>query len=639
LGNVGKTVFYTDPIEVQPVDQTSDLRELVKDMQAGRVELLFILGSNPVYDVPVDLEFDAHLANVPLRIHLGLYSDETAAQCHWHVPEAHYLEGWSDARAFDGTASIVQPLIEPLYQGVTIHELLAALADESPYDGRELLRRYWRQHLPGVKDDKTFEQAWERALHDGLIEGTALKPKEPPALKDQWAKPPVANASGSEADGGDTFEINFRAEPALYDGRFANNGWLQELPRPITKLTWDNAIFVSPATGQKLGLKQSFGIHGGEHGEAIVDVVELNYRGRRLRGPAWILPGHPDSSITVHLGHGRTRAGNVGSRTGFNAYLLRSSEHSWFDGGAQVRMTGQQHTMACTQMHHSMEGRELVRVEILQKEKNGNSEKSNSGKPHDPRLIPLTLYPPLESKANNQWGMVIDLAGCTGCSACVVACQAENNIPVVGKTEVTRGREMHWLRIDRYYTGKPEDANLLETYFQPVPCMHCEHAPCELVCPVGATVHSADGLNDMVYNRCVGTRYCSNNCPYKVRRFNFLEYSNYATESLKLGRNPQVTVRSRGVMEKCTYCVQRIRAAQVAAETENRPLRDGDVLTACQAVCPASAIHFGDLNNARSDVARHRHDPRNYSLLDEELGTRPRTTYLKAIRNPNPDLT
>jgi molybdopterin-containing oxidoreductase family iron-sulfur binding subunit len=432
-------------------------------------------------------------------------------------------------------------------------------------------------------------------------------------------------------------EINFRPDPAIYDGRFANNGWLQELPKPIAKLTWDNAVIVSPATAYKLDLKQSPGIHGGEHGEAIVDIVEVEYGGRRIRGPAWILPGHPDGSITVHLGYGRTRAGNVGNRTGFNAYELRSSEHPWFDSGAQIRLTDERFTLACTQMNHSMEEREPIRAQTFHQYKLEPHEKTELEEKKDPRLVPLSLYPPQNSQARNQWGMVIDLAGCIGCSACVVACQAENNSPVVGKTEVTRGREMHWLRIDRYYTEKDELPQTLETYFQPVPCMHCENAPCELVCPVGATVHSADGLNDMVYNRCVGTRYCSNNCPYKVRRFNFLEYSNYATESLKLGRNPQVTVRTRGVMEKCTYCVQRIRSAQIAAETENRTLRDGDVLTACQAVCPVSAIHFGDLNDSKSDAAKHRRDPRNYSLL-EGLGTKPRTTYLKSIRNPNPDL-
>jgi molybdopterin-containing oxidoreductase family iron-sulfur binding subunit len=633
LGNVGKTVFYSDPIEAHSVDQTSDLRDLILDMDAGKVEMLLILGTNPVYDAPADLDFSKCLANVPLRIHLGLYQDETAAECHWHVPEAHFLEGWSDARAFDGTVSIMQPLIEPLYQGVTVHEFLAALADETPYDGRGLLRRYWRQHVPGLTDDKKFEEAWERALESGVMSGTALKPRDPPALRSKWTRAPGAKSVSDSA-----LEINFRADPTIYDGRFANNGWLQELPKPISKLTWDNAIFVSPATAQQLGLKQTFGIHGGQHGEAIVDEVELDYAGREIRGPAWILPGHPDGSVTVNLGHGRTRAGNVGSRSGFNAYRLRRAEQPWFDSGVQIRLTGERHTLACTQMHHNMEGREPIQTDTIQKFKQAENHKSHPEEQKDSRLIPLSLYPAVDSTARNQWGMIIDLAACIGCSACVVACQAENNIPVVGKTEVTRGREMHWLRIDRYYTGNVQKPQSLETYFQPVPCMHCEKAPCELVCPVGATVHSADGLNDMVYNRCVGTRYCSNNCPYKVRRFNFLEYSNYATESLKLGRNPEVTVRTRGVMEKCTYCVQRIRAAQITAETENRPLRDGDVLTACQAVCPVSAIHFGDLSDPKSDASRSRRDPRNYSLL-ESLGTRPRTTYLKSIRNPNPDLT
>jgi molybdopterin-containing oxidoreductase family iron-sulfur binding subunit len=659
LGNVGKTVFFTDSVEAKPVNQPEDLRALVRDMESGRVEVLFILGTNPVYDAPADLDFVGNLQTVPMRIHLGLYQDETAVECHWHQPETHYLESWGDARAFDGTVTIAQPLIEPLYQGVSIHEFLAALTEESPHDGLGLVRGYWREHVPGKArrtefipfigdskrnefrstaiDETGFERAWERALGDGLIEGTALKPKDPPALKQEWARqqaegPPGANASGSE-----TLEINFRADPTVYDGRFANNGWLQEVPKPLTKLTWDNAVLISPSTAERLGLKQSFGLHGGEHGEAMVDIVEVEYEGRRVRAPVWILPGHSDESITVQLGYGRTRAGQVGNQTGFNAYLIRSADRPWSDTGAQLRLTGERYTLACTQMHHSMEEREPVRTTSPQEYQHPEKKQENS---ENHQRIPLSLYPAVDSAPpKHKWGMVIDLAGCNGCSACVVACQAENNIPVIGKTEVTRGREMHWLRIDRYYTGDPKNADKLTTFFQPVPCMQCENAPCELVCPVGATVHSADGLNDMVYNRCVGTRYCSNNCPYKVRRFNFLEYSDYATESLKLGRNPEVTVRTRGVMEKCTYCVQRIRSAQVAAEIEGRPIRDGDVLTACQAVCPAEAIHFGDLNDTKSKVARFRADSRNYSLLDAELNTRPRTTYLKAIRNPNPDLT
>ncbi len=471
LGNVGKTVFYTDPVEAHSVDQTSDLRDLVRDLEAGRVELLFILGSNPAYDSPIDLDFGRRLqehaqsgrAGLARAIHLGLYQDETAVGCDWHVPEAHYLESWSDARAFDGTVTIMQPLIEPLYQGVSIHEFLAALTEESAHDGRGLLRRYWWQHLPDISDDISFERAWERCLRDGLIEGSALKPQEPPALKSQWARqqpeaPPRANASGSEM-----LEINFRPDPTIYDGRFANNGWLQELPKPLSKLTWDNAILVSPATAQRLGLKQSFGIHGGEHGEARVDMVEVEYDGRRIQGPAWILPGHADDSITIQLGYGRTSAGNVGSHVGFNAYLLRSAEHPWFDSGVQIRLTGERYTLACTQMHHSMEEREPVLVTSLQNYHHPEKQsKVESDQAKDRRLIPLSLYPEqVVVPSEHKWGMVIDLAGCIGCSACVVACQAENNIPVVGKIEVTRGREMHWLRIDRYYTGEPEDADKL----------------------------------------------------------------------------------------------------------------------------------------------------------------------------------
>jgi Fe-S-cluster-containing dehydrogenase component len=397
-----------------------------------------------------------------------------------------------------------------------------------------------------------------------------------------------------------------------------------------------------------------------------VDVVELNYCGRTVRAPVWIVPGHADDSVSVHFGYGRTRAGTVGgpgglgaspdSLVGFNAYRLRTAEAPWFDAGLEIRKTGERYTLACTQMHHSMEDRAPVRSGTLHKyhehpqfalelkgthdaeyQKHAVPKPVQAGGSQDVggRRQPLSLYPQYDySPPKHKWGMAIDLSTCTGCSACVVACQAENNIPVVGKTEVSRGREMHWLRVDRYYVGEPDNP---WTYFQPVPCMHCENAPCELVCPVEATVHSADGLNDMVYNRCVGTRYCSNNCPYKVRRFNFLPYADYATQSLKLGRNPDVTVRSRGVMEKCTYCVQRIRTAQIEAEVQGRPLRDGDVLTACQAACPAGAIVFGDMNDPSSRVAQMKAQPLDYGLL-AELNTRPRTTYLAALRNPNPEL-
>jgi molybdopterin-containing oxidoreductase family iron-sulfur binding subunit len=618
LENGGKTVSYIDPIEARPADHRTELRDLVGEMKAGRVEMLLVLGVNPVFTAAADLEFEKHLQTVPFRVHLGLYQDETAVQCHWHIPEAHYLEAWGDARAYDGTVTIMQPLIAPLYHGRSALELLAALLRSTEYPGYELVRDYWREHWP--KNGDRFERAWEKALHDGVIHGSQFERRASLTLQKGWAEQQESRSGGE-------MEIAFRPDPTIYDGRFANNGWLQELPKPVSKLTWDNAAFVSPATAQKLGLTETFGRNGREHGQAIVDVVELSYDGRTVEAPAWILPGHADDCVTVTFGYGRTRAGRVGNNTGFDAYRLRTSTAPWFASGVRVRKTGRTYTLACTQMHHAMQGRDPVRTGEVEK-------REHSAENADSRLHPLALYEPPKTPAPNRWGMAIDLAACTGCSACVVACQAENNSPVVGKTEVTRGREMHWLRIDRYYKGGPDNP---ETYFQPVPCMQCENAPCELVCPVAATAHSADGLNDMVYNRCVGTRYCSNNCPYKVRRFNFLAYADFVTESLKLGRNPDVTVRSRGVMEKCTYCVQRIRTAQIVAEIAGRELADGDVVTACQAACPANAILFGDLNDPKSKVVAAKADARNYSLL-EELNTKPRTTYLTAMRNPNPEI-
>jgi molybdopterin-containing oxidoreductase family iron-sulfur binding subunit len=441
------------------------------------------------------------------------------------------------------------------------------------------------------------------------------------------------------------FEIIFAPDPTIYDGRFANNGWLQELPKPLTKLTWDNAALVSPATAERLGLGATPSGHGGEHGELTVDVLELTYGGRKIQAPAWIMPGQPDGSVTVHLGYGRTHAGRIGTGVGFNANRLRTSAAPWFDGGLQIRKTGERAALACTQYHHWMEGRQLARSATLDHFRGDPKFAKTISEPEhmEPdNRPPPSLYPAHEHKyEGHKWGMAIDLTACIGCNACVVACQAENNIPVVGKEQVTRGREMHWIRIDRYYSSASEnpDEKLAnpEFYFQPVTCMQCENAPCELVCPVEATVHSDEGLNDMVYNRCVGTRYCSNNCPYKVRRFNFLQYSDFTTPQLKLLHNPEVTVRSRGVMEKCTYCVQRITQGRIAAERQDRHLRDGDIITACQAACPARAISFGDLNDAKSEVAQWKRRPLEYPLLGE-LNTVPRTTYLAELRNPNPEI-
>jgi len=635
LGNVGSTVIYTDPVEAEPVDQTASLRELVADMDAGRAEWLIILGGNPVYNTPADLAFGERLLKVPMRMHLSLYQDETSALCQWHIPEAHYLEAWSDTRALDGTASIVQPLIAPLYNGKSAHEFLAAFTSQPERSGYDIVRDHWKTQRPGAD----FERLWRKSLNDGVIAGTALPPISV-TLKPEWSSAlPIASAVSAKAGAqekaaGDPapegVEIVFRPDPAVFDGRFTNNGWLQELPKPITRLTWDNAAMVSPATAQRLGLTYRIDSTGGEHGQVHADVVELSYRGRSLRVPVWIDPGQADGCVTLHLGYGRTRAGHVGTGTGFNAYQLRTSASPWFGSGLTLRKTGDRFPLACVQFHHNMEGRALVRAATLEEFRRNPAFAHELGE--EPPSS-LSLYPGYKYEGY-AWGMAIDLNACVGCNACVVACQAENNIPIVGKTEVMRGREMHWLRIDTYYRGSADNP---ETYFQPVPCMHCENAPCELVCPVGATVHSAEGLNDMVYNRCVGTRYCSNNCPYKVRRFNFLQYSDWETPSLKLMRNPNVTVRSRGVMEKCTYCVQRINAARIQAEKEIRLVRDGEIQTACQQACPAEAIIFGNLNDPQSRVARLKAEPRNYALLGE-LNTRPRTTYLAAVRNPNPEI-
>jgi molybdopterin-containing oxidoreductase family iron-sulfur binding subunit len=631
LDNVGKTVVYTDPIEANLQDQMASLRELVRDMRAGAVRILFMLGGNPVFTAPVDLGFAEQLAKVPLRVHSGLYEDETSAYCHWHIPETHYLESWSDIRAYDGTVTILQPLIAPLYSGKSSHEIFAALAGragETPYD---TVRNYWK----GQKIGGDFELFWRTALHDGVVAGTTFQPKavKLKASASETRTPTPGNsqpeARNPEAKPGNSLEISFQPDPTVFDGRFANNGWLQELPKPLTKLTWDNAALISPKTARRLGLTYQVGTTGGEHGRVFTDVFELRYEGRSLQAPAWIVPGHADECVTLHFGYGRTRAGKVGNGTGFNAYAIRTANAPNFGTGVEIRKIGTQYPLACTQFHHSMEGRDLVRAATLEGYRK-NPDFAHGERHHESEG---SLYPGFKYEGY-AWGMSIDVNACIGCNACVVACQAENNISVVGKTEVTRGREMHWLRIDRYYKGSPENP---ETYHQPVPCMHCENAPCEVVCPVAATSHSDEGLNDMVYNRCVGTRYCSNNCPYKVRRFNFFDYADFETPSLKPLRNPDVTVRSRGVMEKCTYCVQRINVAKIEAKKENRPVRDGEITTACQAACPAAAIVFGDINNRESVVAKMKAESLNYSLL-AELNTKPRTTYLAKLKNPNPEI-
>jgi MoCo/4Fe-4S cofactor protein with predicted Tat translocation signal len=622
LGNAGKTVYYTDPLEANPVNEIESLRDLMTDIRSGKVELLFMLGGNdPVYDAPADCDFGPALLKVKMRVHSGLYYDETAELCHWHIPAAHFLEMWGDARAYDGTIGVIQPLIQPLYDGRSPYEILGVLSGDAGKSGHDIVRDYWKSQRP--EKDKAFDAFWERSLHDGVMAGTAL-PAASIAVQPNFAN----EAQQQPAEG---LEISLKPDPAVFDGRFANNGWLQELPKPNTRLTWDNAAMVSPATAQRMGLEAG-------------DYVKLQLATRETKAGIVIVPGHAEDSITLHLGYGRRRAGNVGTGPGFNANFIRTSAAPSIATGLKVEKTGDKYYFAVTQHQYIIDqqghpvekesveeaSRDLVRITTLDEfRKNPDFAKD----PREEATKGLSLYPDYKYEGY-AWGMAVDLNKCVGCNACVIACQAENNIPVVGKEQVMKGRAMHWIRVDTYFRG---DIDAPETYYEPVLCMHCENAPCEVVCPVGATMHSPEGLNEMVYNRCVGTRYCSNNCPYKVRRFNFLLFSDYTTPSLFGMRNPNVTVRSRGVMEKCTYCVQRINAAKITSEEENRSVRDGEIVTACQGACPANALEFGNINDPHSRVAKLKAQSRNYSLLDD-LNTRPRTTYLARVRNPNPEI-
>ncbi len=642
LENVGQTIDTIEPVAARPPEgQGGTLAELVADLDAGRVETLLILDGNPVYTAPADVEFGAALAKARRRtqvIYLGLYEDETARQCHWTIPLAHFLESWSDLRAFDGTAAIQQPLIEPLHDGVSPHTLLAAFREGRDQPAQEIVRQTWQ----GDRNDREFDESWRKALQDGVIPDSAAKVRETPELRSLTELKLPARAETE----GEVYELIFRPDPTLWDGQFANNGWLQELPKPLTRLTWDNALMLSKATADRRGFQDG-------------DLVAMTYRDRNLTAAVYLLPGQPDGVATLHLGHGRTDAGVVGNGTGFNAYLLRTSDAPWSGTGLTVQPTGGTYPLASVQMHHNMASRDLVRagtLDLFQGEPTF-AEHAESVVGHAPPPPGLTIYEHPEPQKRreegfgNKWGMAINLNTCIGCGACVVACQAENNIPVVGKQQVLAGREMHWIRIDRYYetaVSAEEDpwsapAANPKTYFQPVPCQHCENAPCELVCPVAATTHSAEGINEMTYNRCVGTRYCSNNCPYKVRRFNFLHYSSEFLSQggegpsplLKMAMNPDVTVRFRGVMEKCNYCVQRVNNARIASEMRGEERVPGNVVeTACQGACPTRAIVFGNLNDPEADVARAKAGPRNYEIL-AEVNTRPRTSYLARLFNPN----
>jgi len=636
LGNVGKTVlYYPDPRPKRP-SHAAAIEDLVKRMKAGEIATLLILGGNPAYDAPDDLKFADALNKVPNSVHLTLHENETSRHCQWRLPRAHYLESWGDARTFDGTVSIVQPLIEPLFEGRSQIEFLSLIADEKPRSGYEIVRETVKSLVGG----SMTEYRWKKLLADGLIEGTGSKPSRIDELNDSAIKVLPANSLSKGQ-----YELVFYTDK-VYDGRFANNGWLQELPNPMTRLTWDNAAVMSKTTADEIGVKQD-------------ELVELAVDGARVLAPVFFLPGVAQGVIGLALGYGRTVAGHVGKDVGHNAYALRTTANlGWCK--VQAKPTGEKYSLATVQDHHIVDhyGKEAVQERIPELLREVPLAKAYPEGTREPS--PMSIFD--EHKFNgtspasgdqshvpphdlHRWGMAVDLTACTGCGACVVACQAENNIPIVGKAQVLHGREMHWIRIDRYFRGEPEEAVAVH---QPVMCMHCENAPCESVCPVAATTHSQEGINMMTYNRCVGTRYCSNNCPYKVRRFNFFDYNrgtltdDYVpnllrqpvSELIKMQKNPDVTVRMRGVMEKCTYCIQRIEQTRIAAKREgDRAIRDGEIRTACQQTCPAQALVFGDLNDAGSKVSKLQALSRTYGMLAEELNTKPRTQYVAKVRN------
>ncbi|UCH11693.1 MAG: TAT-variant-translocated molybdopterin oxidoreductase [Fidelibacterota bacterium] len=623
LGNQGRTVDYR-AIPYHSASKMEDLKDLVSRMEAGTVNTLVILGGNPVYNAPADVDFQTALAKVPDSLHLSPYYDETSQMATWHIPQHHYLESWSDAASLDGYLSIIQPLIRPFYTGLSSVELLALLVSGEQGKGYDEVRSTWRNMLPSG----SFEKQWRKILHDGLYA------REIPDANVRVRTRAVASfirqhPFPTDAATGKSLEIVFQPSPTVHDGRFANNGWLQELPDPVTKITWDNAAIISKRTAQELGLRNQ-------------ELVYLSYRGKQLTAPVWIMPGQADHSITLTLGYGRKAAGRIGSNVGFNAYRLQTSDAPCFDDALTLRSLHGIYDLACLQDHHGLDDEMLAaegvaeRLPLIIREATLDEYRR-----HPDFARERVEHPPLKSMWEDhrydegyQWGMVIDLNACTGCGACTVACQSENNIPIVGKAQVMNGREMHWIRIDRYFSGSAAEPAVVA---QPVGCVHCEMAPCESVCPVAATIHDEEGLNTMAYNRCVGTRYCSNNCPYKVRRFNFFNYTKDLPEIVRHAQNPDVTVRSRGVMEKCTYCVQRINLGKREARQEGRDVRDGDIQMACQQACPTQAITFGNLNDPDSQVSQLKDRNRNYDLLGE-LNLRPRTSYLAKLRNPNPKL-
>lgn len=662
LGAVGTTVRY----HAAPAPNEADIVELSGALNSGAVNTLVILGGNPVYNAPADLNWAQTQRRAATVVRLGYYEDETFAVSDLHLPLAHYLESWGDARLADGTAVPVQPLIAPLYGGVTELEVLARIAGSSATSPHDITRQTFASFTGGTLS----ENLWRKFLHDGFIGGSAR-----PVVSVQLNAPVLARELSAfqppPAPGPQALEVVLHRDYKLDDGRGNNNGWLQELPDPISKLVWDNAVLVSRKTAADLGLKNR-------------DVVRIEAGGRSIEGPVWIQPGHADNTLGIALGYGRSRSGRIGGfggqSVGFNAYPLRSSTAPYIVAGAKVTKTGRQYLLAVTQEHGTLDGRPIIREANWQQfQERPDFARHMDLEAHAPNAGPIYKHPYDEFPNGkggsselrtdrrqiiksdvHQWGMAIDLNGCVGCGACVIACQSENNIPIVGKDQVYKNREMAWLRIDRYFSShrdNPEEgADEPQVNMQPMLCQHCESAPCESVCPVNATVHDEEGLNVMAYNRCVGTRYCSNNCPWKVRRFNFFDYNKRPLTALykgplaarpkdeidlvKMAKNPDVTVRMRGVMEKCTFCVQRIETAKinqkikVGASGDVR-VPEGTFTTACAQACPADAIAFGNLLDENSRVSKLKHLSRSYATLGF-LDTKPRVTYLARIRNPNP---
>ena len=625
LNNHGKTCLYYRPHHAALPDQ-NDLIKLVQTIQDGHISTLIILGGNPAYNTPADLDLARLLPTVPTTIHLGLHHNETGRLATWHIPQAHFMESWGDVAALDGTLGVVQPQIAPLLSGRSITEVLGSLVKGQSIKDYDLVRETWKTFL----NAGDFEGQWQQVLHDGVHGTGSKRPARVSVKKSALQRAQRTVLPGSTGPlSTNNLEIVFAASRSVYDGSYANNTWLQELPDPVTKLTWDNAALMSRRTAETLNATSE-------------DLITLSYRGRSLTMPVWIVPGQADFSITVALGYGHTAGGNVSSGVGFNTYQLRTSLAPDTDQGLIISKAEGTYPLASTQDHHGMDLETLAANTIQKRLPTLLREATLQEYQENPDFVDtFEDHPPLRSlweersyDEGNQWGMVIDLNQCTGCNACTLACQSENNIPVVGKEEVTNGREMHWIRVDRYFRGEEEAPDMV---YQPVSCQHCENAPCEQVCPVAATLHDKEGLNVMVYNRCVGTRYCANNCPYKVRRFNFYNYTKAMSELVQMAMNPDVTVRSRGVMEKCTFCIQRISRARIQAKEEHREIEDGEVVAACQQVCPTEAIIFGNLNDPNSNVTQIKKQNRNYALLGE-LNTKPRLTYLARIRNPNPEL-